>query len=110
MRNDRTHEKIDTKTAAVMLAIIAGVIGLLGYAFSTASLDVATSDVSFDVAPPQQEEAKPQPVQTVHTAHAELQSLTSKLVRPASAKTTQGDPESWHADDSAQGSRPDAAH
>jgi hypothetical protein len=105
MENNRAPQT-EGKTIAIAVAIVASLLALATIALNDPSGDVALSEVSFDNAPATT--LKPVP-EVVQTAKIEAQHVAGKLIRPAKAGEVDKT-ESWNADESARGTRPDAMH
>jgi hypothetical protein len=105
MENNRAPQT-EGKTIAVAVAIIASLLALATIALDDPTGEVALSDTSFDNAPART--LKPV-TEVVQTAKVEALHVAGKLIRPAKAGEVDKS-ESWNADESARGTRPDAAH
>jgi hypothetical protein len=105
MENNRAPQT-EGKTIAVVVATVASLLALATIALNDPLGDVALSDMSFDNAPP----TTLKPVsEVVQTAKVEALHVAGKLIRPAKAAEDDKS-ESWNADESARGTRPDAMH
>ena len=92
MHIDPSLESTDYQTIAVMVAILAGLVGLLGFAINDPTVDLA----------------QVQPIVVAHTNAA-----TGPEAAPSSATgapAVKSPEENWAPDESSHGMRPDAAH
>jgi len=105
MENNRAPQT-EGKTIAVAVAIIASVLALATLALDDPTGEIALSDMSFDNAPART--LKPA-AEVIQTAKVEALHVAGKLIRPAKAGEADKS-ESWNADESARGTRPDAMH
>ena len=93
----------DAKVLAVMIAIVAGIVGLLGFLINDISIDasrvepIRTSHLSLQPT---------RPAASATTGASTKPSVAEAPVKPA-ATTPE---ENWSADESSFGLRPDAAH
>lgn len=102
MENNRAPQT-EGKTIVVAVAIVASLLALATIALNAPAGDFALTDMSFDNAPTT---TLPEVVQT---AKVEALHVAGKLIRPAKAAEDDKS-ESWNADESARGTRPDAMH
>lgn len=89
MKLDPSIRNAETKVLALMIAILAGMVGLIGFTLKDLSIDTSR-------------------VEPVHTAHAALLSVAAQADSEAGAPVAPE--ENWAPDESAHGLRPDAAH
>ncbi len=93
MKVDASIRNTDTRVIALIVVVLAGLIGVLGFALSDPTVDLAQIH----------------PIQTAHAGHF---STAQPAAGTADRKTTPPvtPEENWAADESSHGLRPDAAH